>query len=200
MIRIVIAEDQSLVRGALRTLLDLEPDIEVVGEAADGEEALRAIERHAPDLCLLDIEMPNLGGLDVAARLKENGSRCLAVIVTTFARPGYLTRAMTAGARGYLLKTTPSSELAGALRRIVAGERVIDPELAIEALASPNPLSEREQAVLRLAAGSFTTRQIADRLFLAEGTVRNYLSSAISRLGCETRAEAVDLARAKGWL
>jgi two-component system response regulator DesR len=200
MIRILIAEDQSLVRGALRALLELEPDFEVVAEADDGEEALRAVERYAPDLCLLDIEMPKLTGLDVAARLHDGGYSSRSVIVTTFARPGYLTRALEVGVRGYLLKTTPSGELAVALRRIAAGERIIDPELALDALTSPNPLSDRERDVLRLAAANLSTRQIADRLYLAEGTVRNYLSNAISKLGCEQRAEAVEIAQSKGWL
>lgn len=200
MIRILIAEDQTMVLGALAALLEIEPDLEVVGRAGDGREALELAETLAPDLILTDIEMPRLTGLELAAALRRQDSPVKVVIVTTFARPGYLRRALEAGVSGYLLKDSPAEELAGALRRVHAGGRAIDPELAAEAWTEADPLTDRERQVLRLAGEGRTTAAIADELFLSPGTVRNYLSETISKLGAENRVEAARLAREKGWL
>lgn len=200
MIRIVIAEDQSLVLGALAALLEIEGDIEVVGRAADGREALELIEEHRPDLVLADIEMPRMTGLELAAELTRRGSPTRTLIVTTFARPGYLRRALEAGASGYLLKDSPAEELAGAVRGVVAGGRAIDPALAAEAWTEPDPLTDRQRQVVRLAGEGLSTQKIAAELNLSEGTVRNYLSEAIGKLGAENRVEAARIAREKGWL
>jgi two-component system response regulator DesR len=200
MIRIVIAEDQALVLGALSALLEIEGDIEVVGRAADGREALDLVEKHDPDAVLADIEMPRMTGLELAAELARRGSRARTLIVTTFARPGYLRRALEAGASGYLLKDSPAEELAGAVRRVVAGGRAIDPALAAEAWTEPDPLSDRQRQVVRLAGEGLSTSRIAGELHLSEGTVRNYLSEAIGKLGAANRVEAARIARDKGWL
>ena len=200
MIRIVIAEDQALVVGALSALLEIEGDIEVVGRAADGREALDLVEKHDPDAVLADIEMPRMTGLELAAELARRGSRARTLIVTTFARPGYLRRALEAGASGYLLKDSPAEELAGAVRRVVAGGRAIDPALAAEAWTEPDPLSDRQRLVVRLAGEGLSTSRIAGELHLSEGTVRNYLSEAIGKLGAANRVEAARIARDKGWL
>jgi len=200
MIRIVIAEDQALVLGALSALLEIEGDIEVVGRAADGREALDLVEKHDPDAVLADIEMPRMTGLELAAELARRGSRARTLIVTTFARPGYLRRALEAGASGYLLKDSPAEELAGAVRRVVAGGRAIDPALAAEAWTEPDPLSDRQRQVVRLAGEGLSTSRIAGELHLSEGTVRNYLSEAIGKLGAANRVEAARIAREKGWL
>ena len=200
MIRIVIAEDQALVLGALAALLEIEGDIEVVGRAADGLEALELVERHDPDAVLADIEMPHMTGLELAAELVRRGSRARTLIVTTFARPGYLRRALEAGASGYLLKDSPAEELAGAVRRVVAGGRAIDPALAAEAWTEPDPLTDRQRQVVRLAGEGLSTQKIAGELHLSEGTVRNYLSEAIGKLGAANRVEAARIAREKGWL
>ena len=199
-IRVVIAEDQSMVLGALAALLETENDIEVVGQAHDGKEALKLTLQHKPDLLLTDIEMPEMTGLEVAAELKQRGSSSRIIILTTFARPGYLRRAMQSGASGYLLKDSPASALADAVRRVHLGGRVIAPELAVEAWSEDDPLSDRERQVLRLAAEGSTSGDIAARLHLSEGTVRNYLSEAISKLGATNRIEAARIARMKGWL
>jgi two-component system response regulator DesR len=201
MIRVVIAEDQSLVLGALAALLDLEEDIEVVGRATDGASALALVQSIRPDILVSDIEMPELSGIDVAARLKAEGSPTRVLIVTTFGRPGYLRRALDAGVRGYLLKDGPSAVLASAVRTIVAGGRAIAPELA-DAIwdGIPDPLTERERAVLRLAAEGRSNRDIAFSLDLSPGTVRNYLSEAAQKLGGANRIEAARIARANGWL
>lgn len=199
-IRVVIAEDQSMVLGALAALLETENDIEVVGQARDGREALKLTLQHKPDLLLTDIEMPEMTGLEVAAELKQRGSSSRIIILTTFARPGYLRRAMQAGASGYLLKDSPASALADAVRRVHSGGRVIAPELAVEAWSEDDPLSDRERQVLRLAAEGSSSGDIATRLHLSEGTVRNYLSEAISKLGAANRIEAARIARMKGWL
>ncbi|HEY6348703.1 MAG TPA: response regulator transcription factor [Candidatus Angelobacter sp.] len=199
-IRVVIAEDQSMVLGALAALLETENDLEVVGQAHDGKEALKLVLECKPDLLLTDIEMPEMSGLEVAAELKQRGSPSRIIILTTFARPGYLRRAMQAGASGYLLKDSPAAALADAVRRVHAGGRVVAPDLAVEAWSEDDPLSDRERQVLRLAAEGATSVDIAARLHLSEGTVRNYLSEAISKLGATNRIEAARIARMKGWL
>jgi two-component system response regulator DesR len=200
LIRVLLAEDQSMVLGALAALLDLEPDIEVVARATNGREALRLAEETAPDVVLTDIEMPEMTGLDLAAELRQRGSRARVVIVTTFARSGYLQRALAAGAAGYLLKDSPAERLADAVRRVHAGLRAIDPELAASAWDETDPLTERERQVLRLAAEGLSTASLAARLCLSEGTVRNYLSEAIGKLHAANRVDAARIARARGWL
>lgn len=204
MIRVVIAEDQSMVLGALAALLDLQPDIEVVAQAEDGKAGLAAVLEHRPDVLVTDIEMPKMTGLELAAAVQEerksSGLGTKVVVLTTFARSGYLRRAMMAGATGYLLKDAPASELAEALRRVVAGGRAVDPELAAEAWGEEDPLTERERQVLRHAGAGDSTAGIAHELGLSEGTVRNYLSEAISKLGAANRVEAARIAREKGWL
>ncbi|WP_432922377.1 response regulator transcription factor [Microbispora sp. CA-135349] len=201
MIRVVLAEDQSMVRGALASLLGLEPDIEVVGEAADGDEVIGVAEATRPDVALLDIEMPGRDGISAAEELRRRVPECRIVILTTFGRPGYLRRAMEAGAVAFLVKDSPASELAAAIRRVLRGERVIDPGLAAAALsAGPNPLSPRERDVLSAAADGSTINDIALKLHLSEGTVRNYLSAAIHKTGARNRIEAVQKARTQGWL
>ncbi|MEV4806052.1 response regulator transcription factor [Nonomuraea sp. NPDC049421] len=197
MIRVLLADDQELVRGGLAALLSLEDDIEVVAEAGRGDEVVAAAREHEPDVILLDIEMPGMSGLEVAEELR--GHRV--VIVTTFGRPGYLSRALDAGVAGYVVKDAPAAELAATVRRVMAGERVIDPKLAVTALTTgPSPLTQREAEVLRVAADEPTVAAIARRLFLTEGTVRNYLSSAIGKTGAANRAEAVRVAESRGWL
>lgn len=200
MIRIVLAEDQAMLRGALSALLAMEDDIEVVGVAGDGEEAWRELQRTAPDLLVTDIEMPGLTGLELAQRIQRHGLAMKVVIVTTFARAGYLRRALDAGVQGYLLKDAPAEELAAALRRVHEGGRAIDPQLALEAWSEADPLNERERQVLRLAGEGRSAGEIAAALNLSQGTVRNYLSEAIGKLGVGNRIEAARLARQKGWL
>lgn len=200
MIRVLLAEDQGMVLGALAALLELEPDITVVGQARDGDEAWALLGELDPDLLVSDIEMPGRTGLELAAELRRAGARTRVVILTTFARAGYLRRALEAGASGYLLKDAPSSELADALRRVHAGGRAIDPQLAAEAWGEPDPLTDRERQVLRLAGEGASGADIAARLALSEGTIRNYLSEAISKLGAANRVEAARIAREKGWL
>lgn len=201
MIRVVLAEDQGMVRGALASLLGLEPDIEVVGEAADGEEAVAVVLKQQPDIALLDIEMPMLDGIGAASRIAAEVPACRVMILTTFGRPGYLRNAMEAGAVAFLVKDSPARELAAAIRRVHAGERVIDPGLAAAALsAGPNPLSPRERDVLAAAADGSTIGDIARKLHLSEGTVRNYLSSAIQKTHARNRIAAVQRAQAQGWL
>ncbi len=199
-IRLVLAEDQTMVRGAFSALLMLEDDIEVVGTAADGDQALELVTVHRPDVLLTDIEMPGRSGLDVALRLRDDAVPTRVVIVTTFARGGYLRRALEAGVNGYVLKDAPVEELAEVIRRVHAGQRVIDPQLAAEAWGSTDPLTDRERDVLRLAEQGFGNADIAERLHLAEGTVRNYLSTASAKLGAPNRARAAFVAREHGWL
>ncbi|MFG1700076.1 response regulator transcription factor [Nonomuraea sp. NPDC049309] len=201
MIRVMLAEDQAMVRGALASLLGLESDIEVVGEAANGDEALAVAAATRPDVALLDIEMPGTGGLAACRNIVRDVPGCRVMILTTFGRPGYLRTAMEAGAVAFLVKDSPARELAAAIRRVHAGERVIDPALAAAALsAGPNPLSGRERDVLAAAADGSTIGDIAARLHLSEGTVRNYLSSAIQKTHARNRIEAVQRAKAQGWV
>jgi len=200
-IRVLIAEDQTLVRGALRALLDLEDDLEVVAEVGRGDAVVGAALEHRPDVALLDIEMPGGDGIEAARGLATAVPGCRAVILTTFGRPGFLRRAMEVGAAGFLVKDAPVAELAQGIRAVMAGERVIDRELAAAALAiGATPLSAREADVLRAAVDGSTVADIAGRLFLSEGTVRNYLSSAIGKTGARTRVEAARVAGEKGWL
>jgi two-component system response regulator DesR len=199
-IRVVLAEDQGMVLGALAALLEIEGDIKVTAKARNGKEALEAVLTHKPDVFITDIEMPLMSGLDVAAELKRRRTGTRVVIVTTFARAGYLRRALEAGANGYLLKDMPAEELAEAVRRVHQGLRVIHPELATEAWGEMDPLTDRERQVLRLAGEGMSSGGIAAALSLSEGTVRNYLSEAISKMGAGNRVEAARMARTKGWL
>ncbi|MEO8672558.1 MAG: response regulator transcription factor [Tahibacter sp.] len=200
MIRVLLAEDQAMVRGALSALLKLEPDIDVIATAADGGEAWRLAQDVTPDVIVTDIEMPGMTGLELAQRVHEHVMPCKVVIVTTFARPGYLRRALDAGAVGYLLKDAPAEQLAEALRKVHRGGRVIDPQLAVDAWSEADPLNDRERQVLRLAGEGQSAGEIAACLHLSQGTVRNYLSEAIGKLGVGNRIEAYRLARQKGWL
>lgn len=200
MIRVVLAEDQAMVRGALTALLKLESDIDVVADAADGESAWRAIQQFKPDVLVTDIEMPGLTGLELAQRIQRQELPIKVVIVTTFARPGFLRRALDAGVSGYLLKDAPAEQLADALRKVHRGGRAIDPNLALEAWSEADPLNERERQVLRLAGEGMSAGDIATQLSLSHGTVRNYLSESIGKLGVSNRIEAYRLARQKGWL
>ncbi|WP_335940596.1 response regulator transcription factor [Streptomyces sp. PTD5-9] len=200
-VRLLLAEDQSMVREALAALLGLEPDIEVVAQVARGDEVLSAAREHHVDVALLDIEMPGMTGIDAAAVLRRELPDVKVVVVTTFGRPGYLRRAMESGADAFLVKDAPAAQLASAVRKVLAGERVIDPALAAAALADgANPLTDRERDVLRTAADGSTNAEIASALHLSQGTVRNYLSMAIQKLAARNRAEAVRIAREKGWL
>ncbi len=200
MMRVLLAEDQSLVLGALAALLNLESDIEVVGRASDGEAAWRELQRLQPDVLVTDIEMPGLTGLELAQRVQRHGLPVKVVIVTTFARAGFLRRALDAGVAGYLLKDAPAEKLAEALRSVHRGGRAIDPQLALEAWTEADPLSDRERQVLRLAGEGVAAGDIAQRLGLSHGTVRNYLSEIIGKLGVANRIEAYRMARQKGWL
>jgi two-component system, NarL family, response regulator DesR len=200
-VRVLLAEDQAMVRGALSALLSLEEDIDIVAEAARGDEVLSAALDTLPDVALLDIEMPGGDGLEAASVLRGRLPSCRVVILTTFGRSGYLRRAMESGAVGFLLKDAPASELAKAIHRVMEGERVVDPALAAAALSDgDNPLTEREREVLAASEGGATIEDIAARLYLSEGTVRNYLSTAIKKLGSRNRVEAARLAEQKGWL
>ncbi|WP_114239083.1 response regulator transcription factor [Dyella sp. C9] len=200
MIRVLLAEDQAMVRGALSALLNLESDIEVLGSAADGEAAWRELQRVKPDVLVTDIEMPGLTGLELAQRIQRHELPIKVIIVTTFARPGFLRRALDAGVSGYLLKDAPAENLAEALRMVHRGGRSIDPQLALEAWSEADPLNDRERQVLRLAGEGLSANDIAGQLSLSHGTVRNYLSEAIGKLGAANRIEAYRLARQKGWL
>ncbi len=200
-IQVVVAEDQAMVLGALAALLETEPDIAVCAKSANGREALAAISKHRPDVLVTDIEMPEMTGLTLAAEVRERFPQTRVVILTTFARPGYLRRALDAGAKGYLLKDRPAAELADAVRRVHRGLKVVDPDLAAEAWdGGPDPLTERERQVLWRAGEGKSSLDISEELHLSEGTVRNYLSEAISKLGASNRVEAARIARAKGWL
>jgi two-component system, NarL family, response regulator DesR len=199
-ISIIIAEDQAMVLGALAALLALEPDMSVIDQVHDGRVAFAATLEKRPDVLITDIEMPAMSGLELAHALKQHGATTKIIVLTTFARPGYLQRALEAGARGYLLKESPSRELANAIRRVHAGEQVVNSRLAAEALVERDPLTDREREVLRLAERGASSGEIATMLRLSKGTVRNHLSQAISKLSASTRAEAARIARSKGWL
>ncbi|MFY9949502.1 MAG: response regulator transcription factor [Candidatus Sulfotelmatobacter sp.] len=199
-IRVVLAEDQGMVLGALAALLEIEGDISVVAQARNGKEAIDAVLAHKPDVLITDIEMPLMTGLDTAAELKRRRLNTRVIILTTFARAGYLRRAMEAGALGYMLKDMRAEELAEAVRRVQQGLRVIHPDLATEAWSEMDPLTDRERQVLRLAGDGMPSGDIAAELRLSEGTVRNYLSEAISKMGASNRVEAARIARTKGWL
>ncbi len=200
MIRVVVAEDQSMVLGALAALLETERDIEVIGRARDGGEARDLVERLRPDILLTDIEMPVMTGLEVAAEVTRLRLPTRVIILTTFARAGYLRRALDAGAAGYLLKDSPADELANAVRRVSLGGRAVDPALAQQAWTERDPLNDRERQVLRLASEGKAGAAIAAALGLSQGTVRNYLSDAIAKLGAANRVEAARTARQRGWL
>jgi two-component system response regulator DesR len=200
-IRLLLADDQALVRGALAALLDLEADLEVVAEVGRGDEVVAAARQSRPDVALLDVEMPGMDGIAATAALRSALPGCRVLVVTTFGRPGYLRRAMEAGASGFVVKDTPARQLAEAVRRVASGLRVVDPTLAAETLAAgESPLTPREVAVLRAARTGGTIADLASELELSEGTVRNHLSSAIGKTGARTRAEAVRLADENGWL
>ncbi len=200
MIRLLLAEDQTLLLGALAALLKLEPDFNVVGCASNGDQARELVLLHAPDIVISDIEMPGCSGLELAEWLRSHRPDTRVMILTTFARPGYLKRALTAGVRGYLLKETPVEKLADALRRIHQGERMIDPELALTAFDSSDPLTDRERQVLKLAGEGLSNAAIGRHLHLADGTVRNYLSEVLGKLNADNRVEAYRIARDQGWL
>jgi two-component system response regulator DesR len=199
-IKVIIAEDQALIRGALIALLNLEADIEVVGEAENGVEAGKLLDKCNADILLTDIEMPLMSGLELAQITVKKHPAIKTVIITTFGRAGYIKRALTTGVKGFLLKDTPSEELAAALRKVMQGKKVIDPELAIAALDDIDPLSDKERKALKLASEGKTTHDIAQLLFLSEGTIRNYLSECISKLNATNRIDAARIAQQKGWL
>jgi two component transcriptional regulator, luxR family protein len=200
-INVLLADDQALVRGALATLLGLEPDIEVVAQVGTGRQVVDAVRASGADVALLDIDMPDGDGLSAAAAIRDAHLNCRCLIVTTFGRPGYLSRAMEAGASGFIVKDTPPQQLADAVRKVHAGLRVIDPSLAQESVfLGPNPLTEREQETLREALTGSGVSEIAKQLHLSEGTVRNYLSSAIGKTNSRNRTEAARVAETNGWL
>ena len=200
-IRILLAEDQAMVRGALTALLNLEEDLEVVAEVSQGDQVLPTAKKTKPDVALLDIEMPGSDGLSAAQALHENLPSCRIVILTTFGRSGYLRRAMESGAVGFLVKDAPANQLAVAIRRVMAGERVVDPELALSALSDgDNPLTGRERDVLKASLDGASIAEIAAQLYLSEGTVRNHISTAIQKLNVHNRMEAAHLAQERGWL
>lgn len=200
-IRLLIADDQALIRGALGALLDLEEDLEVCALAADGAEALRLVGETRPDVCLMDIQMPGMDGVEATRRIRQASEGTRVLVVTTFARPGYLRSALDAGASGFIVKDTPAEELAEAVRRVRSGLRVLDPVLAADSLFDgANPLSDREREVLRLAADGRSAAAIASEVFLSAGTVRNHLSAAIGKTGAANRAQAVRIAQDKGWI
>ncbi|MET7598379.1 response regulator [Streptomyces sp. NPDC004082] len=200
-VRVLLAEDQGMMRGALALLLGMEPDLDVVAQVGAGDQIVDAVLTHRPDVALLDIELPGMSGLDAAAELRTQAPDCRVLILTTFGRPGYLRRAMEAGAAGFLVKDGPVEELAAVIRRVLTGETVIDPALAAAALsAGPSPLTGRECDVLTASADGATVADVADRLGLSESTVRNYLSSAIGKTGTRNRTEALREARHQGWL
>jgi two-component system, NarL family, response regulator DesR len=197
LIRIVIAEDQQMLLGALGSLLNLEDDMEVVGKASNGEEAVALVQQFQPDICITDIEMPGMSGLEAAEILKEND--CKVIILTTFSRSGYFQRALKAGVSGYLLKDSPSDELANSIRSIMKGRRIYAPELMDDVYSEENPLTEREKEVLELVAVGKNTKEIADQLSIKTGTVRNYISTILEKLDVKNRIEAITQSKEKGW-
>lgn len=200
MIKVVIVEDQALVRGAISALLGLDPHIEVVAEAQDGVQGLEALRMHQADIVLSDIEMPNMTGLELAQAVSEQYPACKVVIMTTFSRAGYIRRAMNIGVKGFVLKEAPSEYLVNTLKKVMQGQKVIDPELAMSALEDNDPLTDKERKALRLAGEGLKTADIAAKLFLSEGTIRNYLSEAIAKLNATNRVDAARIAKQKGWL
>ncbi|HWV76848.1 MAG TPA: response regulator transcription factor [Isoptericola sp.] len=201
MIRVVLADDETLIRDAVAQLLDLEADLEVVAVAGSGPEAVAAIERHRPDVAVLDLQMPGIDGIEVAERVRSEAPGCGVVVVTSHGRPGHLKKALAAGVRGFLPKTASAAVLAATVRQVAGGGRYVDPELAADAIsAGDSPLTAREADVLELAADGAPVEEIAERAALAPGTVRNYLSSAVAKLGVANRHEAARLARAQGWV
>ncbi|WIY63480.1 response regulator transcription factor [Bacillus arachidis] len=201
MIRIVIAEDQKMLRGALVSLLKLEDDIEVIAEVSNGLDAWNIITKHRPDVCLLDIEIPDITGLEIAEKLRTIGHPCKIMIVTTFARPGYLQKAMDAKVEAYLLKDEPIEFLIEAIHKVMNGERIVSTDLAATLfLKEDNPLTDREAEILRMVKTGMTTREIGKTLYLTNGTVRNYLSSSIQKLEAESRFQAIRIADEKGWI
>jgi two-component system response regulator DesR len=200
MIKVMVVEDQALVRGAISALLSLDQDIEVVAEAADGLEAKQLLQTVTPDIVLTDIEMPNLTGLELLEYVSQVHETCKTVIMTTFSRAGYIRRALTGGARGFVLKEAPSEYLIHTLKQVMCGKKVIEPELAVSALADTDPLTEKERKALRLAGEGYKTSEIAKSLYLSEGTIRNYLSDAIAKLNAGNRVDAARIAKQKGWL
>lgn len=200
MLKIVIAEDQKMLLGAIGSLLNLEVDMEVIGQAVNGDEVWRLIQEKQPDVCLLDIDMPGKSGLEVAGLLNKLKQRPRIIVLTTFAKPGYFEKAVKAGVDGYLLKDRSIEELTAAIRKVVHGEKVYSQELMVDYMCDPNPLSEREQEILRLVAEGKTTKELTNILYLSYGTIRNYLSEIMQKLEAKNRLEAVDIARNKGWI
>lgn len=200
MYKIVLAEDQKMLLGALGSLLELEADMEVVGQATSGDEVLKLIEEKQPDVCLLDIEMPGKSGLEVAKLVNEMDQRPRIIVLTTFAKPGYFEKAIKVGVDGYLLKDRSIEELTTAIRKVVDGEEVYSQELMVDFIREKNPLNEREQQILKLIATGMTTKELTTTLYLSYGTVRNYVSEIIQKLGAKNRLEAVEIARSKGWI
>lgn len=198
--KVIIAEDQRMLLGALSSLLDLEDDIEVIGQAENGSQALQMIVQLEPDICIMDIEMPNMTGLDVAERLKEMKHPCRVVILTTFSRSGYFQRAMRAGVHGFLLKDSPVDDLAEALRKVHQGGKAVSPELSLSFWEAENPLTEREKEILRLVGQGQSANEIAKELFLSNGTVRNYISEILQKLDAKNRIDALAIAEKNGWL
>ncbi|WP_077298168.1 response regulator transcription factor [Virgibacillus pantothenticus] len=198
--KIVLAEDQKMLLGALGSLLDLEVDMEVIGQAANGDDVLKLIQEKQPDVCLLDIEMPGKSGLEVAELVNKMDQRPRIIVLTTFAKPGYFEKAVKAGVDGYLLKDRSIEELTAAIRKVVAGEKVYSQDLMVDYMRDPNPLSEREQEILLFVAEGKTTKELTGILFLSYGTIRNYLSGIMQKLEAKNRLEAVDIARNKGWI
>lgn len=200
MITVIISEDQRMLRGALGTLLSFEDDIDVIGQAANGKEALELINTHSPDVCLLDIEMPLMSGLEVAEALQRKGAASKIIILTTFARPGYFERALKANVHGYLLKDGPSEELAEAIRNVMKGKREFASELIFGSMLKENPLTEREREILALVSKGKTVKEISSTLYLSSGTVRNYISETLNKLEVKNRIEAISKAEKNGWI
>ena len=198
--RILVVEDQALVRGAISSLLGLEPDIEVVGQVENGEQALDFLKQHSVDFVLTDIEMPKMSGLELAEQIQALGLDVQTMIMTTFSKSGYIKRAMTLGVKAFILKESPTEYLVNAIKTVSQGQKVIAPELALMALDDNDPLSEKERKAIRLAGEGLKTAEIASKLFLSEGTVRNYLSEAIAKLNATNRVDAARIARQKGWI
>lgn len=200
MIKVLVVEDQGLVRGAISALLGLDVQIEVIAQAQDGLEGLKVLQEHEVDIVLTDIEMPNMTGLELAEQVIRDYPNSKVVIMTTFSRAGYIRRAMSMGVKGFVLKEAPSEYLVNTLKKVMVGQKVIDPELAMSALEDNDPLTEKERKALRFASEGLKTTEIAQKLFLSEGTIRNYLSEAIAKLNATNRVDAARIAKQKGWL